>query len=114
MNDAQTNVETPAGSHLPSSYNVVALDAVKDEAPEGFRLSRHVAKKDKAGKYNGLQESVACFVPVVAFDAIEITPAIAVALQDALDSSYDRLIRARVEAGHKFLTDELLSVAALE
>jgi len=102
------------GTNTDGGYIVAKLDAVTDEASEGFRLSRHVAKMNKQKQYVGLAESKAVFVPVVTFDSIEYSPAIATAMQDALDSCFDRMIRSRLETGATIIYDADLAIERLE
>jgi len=102
------------GTNTDGGYIAVKLDEVKDEAAEGFRLSRHVAKKQKDGTYAGLSVSQAVFVPVVSIDSIEATPAIANCLQDALDSAFDRMIRAKLEQGATVIYSADLAAERLE
>jgi len=102
------------GTNTDGGFIVVKLDAVTEEAAEGFRLSRHVAKKQKDGTYAGLAESRAVFVPVVPVDSIEATPAILNCLQDAIDSAYDRMIRAKLESGAEVIYSADLSAERLE
>lgn len=102
------------GTNIDGGYIVHKLDAVVSEATEGFRLSRHVAKMQKDKTYRGLSESKAIFVPVVAIDSIEMSPAIATAMQDALDSCFDRMIRAKLETGATVIYDADLTADRLE
>jgi len=103
------------GTNTDGGYIAIPLEQVTEEAAEGFRLSRHVAKKQKDGTYAGLSVSQAVFVPVVAVPvSIEVTPAILNCLQDALDSAFDRMIRTKLESGSTVIYAADLAAARLE
>ena len=104
------------GTAMEGGYLVRKLDDVTSEADSGYRLSRHVAKKGKDGKYSGLAESLAVFLPVICDVSPFETefPALNAAMQDAFDTCVDKYVRSHLEAGKTVIYNADLSLGAID
>lgn len=103
------------GANLDGASIVLPLKAFEKAPDEGFRLSRHIAKKDAKGSYNGLQVSKGVIIP----DNLELSeairlPALRCVLRAALHTAQDTLIRSMLVNGKEQISHEAINLAAVE
>lgn len=110
-----TNDTSNKGANLEGASIVLPLKAFEKDPDAGFRLSRHIAKKDKDGNYNGLQTSKGVIVPanLALADAIKL-PALRAVLTECLEGAQDRLIRSLLEQGKEQIQHAAIALECVE
>ena len=103
------------GANLAGASIVQNLETYTKDPDAGFRLSRHIAKKDKNGNYSGLVRSKGVIVPdnLALDEAIEL-PALRHVLSTALQDAQDRLIRSLIAAGSQSIPHAAINLVAVE
>lgn len=115
METTANNDTSNKGANLEGASIVLPLKAFEKDPDAGFRLSRHIAKKDKDGNYNGLQTSKGVIVPanLALADAIKL-PALRAVLTECLEGAQDRLIRSLLEQGKEQIQHAAIALECVE